>query len=56
MKDSVRIKGEDVNSVEVEGTATDCLTFMNYAKNTNPVAYEAFAGIHIYNTVLGQEI
>jgi hypothetical protein len=42
--------------VEVEGTATDCLVFMNYAKNTNPVAYEAFSGIHIYNTVLGQEI
>ena len=56
MKDSVRIKGEDVNSVEVEGSAIDCLTFMNYAKNTNPMAYEAFAGIHIYNTVLGQEI
>jgi hypothetical protein len=49
----MRLIGGHVNSVEVEGTVIDCLTFMKYAKNTNPMAYEAFAGIHIYNTLLG---
>ena len=34
----------------------DCLTFINYAKSTNPQAYETFAGIPIYSTILGKKI
>jgi predicted nucleotidyltransferase len=52
---SIRINTE-INGVPLEGTATDILQMLRFARDTNPMAAETFGGIEIFTTERADEI